>query len=95
MSRSIGDTIAKKLGVIAEPDVIEYELNEKSKFVVMCSDGVWEFLDNEKVKNLGRKFYINNDSSGLCEELYTNSLIEWQCNDSIVDDITVICIFFN
>ena len=95
MSRSIGDTIAKKLGVIAEPDIIEYELNEKSKFVIMCSDGIWEFLNNEQVKNLGRKFYINNDSSGLCEELYSNALIEWQCNDSIVDDITVISIFFN
>ena len=95
MSRSIGDTIAKTLGVIAEPDIIEYELCEKSKFVVMCSDGVWEFLSNEKVKNLGRRFYMISDSSGLCEELYSNALIEWKCNDSMVDDITVICIFFN
>lgn len=94
MSRSIGDTLAKSLGVIAEPGIFEYNLNEKTKFIVLGSDGIWEFLDNEEVKNIGKSFYLNCDSSDLCEELYNSALIKWKCNDEIVDDITVIVIYF-
>ena len=94
MSRSFGDSIAKSLGVISEPRIIEYNLNEKTKFIVLASDGIWEFLDNEKVKNIGKQYYLNYNSKELCEELYNSSLIQWQINDSIVDDITVIVIYF-
>ena len=94
MSRSIGDAIAKTLGVIAEPGIIEYNLNEKIKFIVLGSDGIWEFLSNEEVKNIGKVFYLNCEANDLCEELYSNSLIKWKCNDSSVDDITVIVIYF-
>ena len=94
MSRSFGDSIAKNLGVISEPRIIEYNLNEKTKYIILASDGVWEFLDNEKVKNIGKQYYLNYNSKELCEELYNNSLIQWQINDSIVDDITIIVIYF-
>lgn len=94
MSRSIGDNIAKKLGVIAEPGIIEYNIKEKTKFIILGSDGIWEFLDNETVKNIGKQYYLNSNSNELCEELYSNALIQWKCHDSIVDDITCIVIYF-
>ena len=94
MSRSIGDSIAKSIGVISEPGLVEYLINDTTKFVVLASDGVWEFLDNEKVKNIGKTYYLNSNAKALCEELYSSSLIEWKINDSIVDDITVIVIYF-
>ena len=94
MSRSIGDTIAKSLGVIAEPGIKEYNLNEKTKFIVLGSDGIWEFLSNEDVMNVGKQYYLNCDPNVLCEELYSRALIQWKCNDEIVDDITVIVIYF-
>ena len=52
MSRSIGDLLASTLGVIPEPEVREERLDNKTKFIVICSDGVWEFLDNKAVKDL-------------------------------------------
>ena len=94
MSRSIGDLEGKKFGVTAEPGIIEYNISEKSKYIVMCSDGIWEFLSNEHVKDLGKGFYLNNDPNGFVEELITQSMIEWKCNDSIVDDTTVIVLYF-
>ena len=94
MSRSIGDTVAKKFGVIAEPGIVEYHLTAQDKFIVLCSDGVWEFLTNEEVKNIGRQFYLHSYPEELCEELYSRSLIQWECNDSIVDDITAVAIYF-
>ena len=50
MSRSIGDFIATKLGVIPEPKFIEEKIDKDTKFIVVASDGIWEFLDNETVK---------------------------------------------
>ena len=94
MSRSIGDLVAKKYGVIAEPGIREYNLNKNTKFVILCSDGVWEFLSNEKVKNIGRQFYLNSNASELCQELINLSVIEWKTNDSSIDDITAIALFF-
>ena len=49
MSRSIGDDIAKKLGVIYEPEVFFYELNFESKILVIGSDGLWGCMSNEEV----------------------------------------------
>ena len=94
MSRSIGDAIAKKMGVIAEPGIIEHNLNGGVKFIVLGSDGIWEFLSNEDVRDIGKVFYLNCEVNDLCEELYSSSLIKWKCNDSTVDDITIIAIYF-
>jgi serine/threonine protein phosphatase PrpC len=30
--------------------------------MVICSDGIWEFLKNEKIMNIGNDFYDNNNS---------------------------------
>ena len=94
MSRSIGDAIAKKMGVIAKPGIIEHNLNGGIKFIVLGSDGIWEFLSNEDVRDIGKVFYLNCEANDLCEELYSSSLIKWKCNDSTVDDITIIAIYF-
>ena len=54
MSRSIGDLHGKKIGIIPDSDITEYEINDSTKFIVVCSDGVWEFLNNEIIINLGK-----------------------------------------
>lgn len=46
MSRSFGDIVASQAGVICEPEILSFELTEEDKFIVLASDGVWEFLDN-------------------------------------------------
>ena len=94
MSRSIGDLEGKRLGIIAVPGIMEYTLNKNTKFIILCSDGVWEFLSNENVKNIGRQFYLNSNASELCQELISRSVIEWEKNDDTVDDITCVAIFF-
>ena len=94
MSRSIGDLDGKKYGIIAEPGIMEYTLNKKTKFIILCSDGVWEFLSNEYVKNIGKQFYLNSNANELCQELISRSVIEWEKNDDTVDDITCVAIFF-
>ena len=94
MSRSIGDLVGKKYGIIADPGIREYNLTNNTKFIILCSDGVWEFLSNETVRETGRQFYLHSNASELCQELISRSIIEWQTQDSIIDDITAVVAFF-
>ena len=46
MSRSLGDGVAASVGVIAVPEILEFALQPEDKFIVMGSDGVFEFISN-------------------------------------------------
>ena len=94
MSRSIGDLIASTLGVIPEPKFIEEKIDKDTKFLVIASDGVWEFLDNETVRDMVMPYYQKNDPNGACKELIKKSTEWWNKEDIVVDDITVIVVFF-
>ena len=94
MSRSIGDLIASTLGVIPEPKFIEDKVDKDTKFIVIASDGVWEFLDNKAVTNIVMPFYNKNDPDGACKALIKESTEWWNKEDIVVDDITVIVVFF-
>ena len=94
MSRSLGDFQAKEVGVISSPQIIEYDINSSTKFLVVCSDGVWEFASNEQVRDIGNIFYARNDAASFCIELVKFSMILWEQFDIIRDDITVVSVFF-
>lgn len=44
MSRSLGDQIAHSVGVSSVPEIKEYILEQEDSFVIIATDGVWEFL---------------------------------------------------
>ena len=94
MSRSIGDLKGKTVGIIPDPGIFEYDLNKTTKFIIVCSDGIWEYLTNEKVKDLGKKFYLENNASAFCHTLLSQAFIEWERHDNFVDDITAVVAFF-
>ena len=94
MSRSIGDLNGKSIGIIAEPGILEYDINETTKFIIIASDGVWEFLKNEDVIEMGKSFYIENDTSNICHRIVDTSASVWKSRDVVVDDITVVVMFF-
>ena len=94
MSRSIGDLIASTLGVIPEPKFLEETIDKDTKFIVVASDGVWEFLDNNTVKDIVMPYYEKNDPNGACKELIKKSTEWWNKEDIVVDDITVVVVFF-
>ena len=47
MSRSLGDYVAQSVGVSCRPELIYYNVTPEDRFLVIASDGVWEFLSNE------------------------------------------------
>lgn len=57
MSRSIGDGIAKKLGVTAQPVYHFFPyIKFRDQFIVMASDGVWDVIENIEVVNFVERF---------------------------------------
>jgi serine/threonine protein phosphatase PrpC len=94
ISRTIGDSDAKKIGVIANPEFIEYTITPQTKYIIACSDGIWEFLKNEEVMKIANQFYLKSDPVGLCRELTKRSTTNWLKEDVVVDDITVVTAFF-
>ena len=94
MSRSLGDFQAKEAGVISTPEITEYTINRNAKYMIICSDGVWEFISNEQVRDMGNAFLMKNDVGGFCTDLVKFAMHSWEQFDIIRDDITVVCVFF-
>ena len=94
MSRSLGDYKGKQCGIIPLPEFIEYKLDRKSKYMVICSDGVWEFLSNKNVMEMGNDFYLKKDIIGFTQQLIKQSENLWEKQDVVVDDITAVVVFF-
>ena len=94
MSRSLGDMQAKEVGVIPTPEIIEYDINSNTKYLLVCSDGVWEFAQNQQIRDIANIFYQKDDIGGLCTELIKFSISLWEKYEIIRDDITVVAVFF-
>lgn len=88
-TRSIGDRYAEELGVFAEPEILEREIGTDDKYIVLASDGVFEFLTNQMVADIiGSK----QDMLEACHALVAQSYDLWLQYEVRTDDITVIII---
>lgn len=91
MSRSFGDFVAASLGVSHLPDVYEVP-TEGVELILLCSDGVWEFISTEEAVELIRSKPLS-ELKEAAQELAQLSWDKWiESEGDIVDDITVIAI---
>lgn len=70
-----------------------HRITEDDRFVVIGSDGVFEFLTNHQVMQLVIPFYESKEPEKACQKLYSESLAAWRKKDSVVDDITALTLF--
>ena len=54
MTRSLGDLVAKTVGVTCQPE-ISIQSTNKAKAIVMASDGLWDRLTNNDVALIVRQ----------------------------------------
>mmetsp|Transcript_7106 Transcript_7106/g.13969 ORF Transcript_7106/g.13969 Transcript_7106/m.13969 type:complete len:198 (-) Transcript_7106:1568-2161(-) len=96
-TRSIGDSIAEKLGVCAEPEMLTLKVSPAVKVVVLASDGVYDVLENQDVIDLCHRH--RHDPDKACRSIIEKSHEEWLLNEDCTeasasyDDMTVICVF--
>jgi serine/threonine protein phosphatase PrpC len=48
LSRTLGDTLAHQIGILAEPEVKTVEFHDQRAFLIVASDGLWENFPPEK-----------------------------------------------
>ena len=96
MARSIGDYAVKAVGVIAEPEIIEHDLDPSDKFMIMASDGVWEFITSQEAVAIVQACFAENMSTlETCQELIETAASRWQEEEGDYrDDITAIIVRF-
>lgn len=94
MSRSFGDEVAHQIGVVCEPEIFEYELHQEDKFIILASDGLWEFMTNQEVIDIVKDYYISENYKGATKHLYKESCKKWLDEEGAIDDITIIVVFF-
>lgn len=89
-TRSIGDRLADDIGVIAEPEMITKDLTVNDEFLVIATDGIFEFLTNQQVMNICAASF---NPVQACEMLCKAAYDQWLVYENRTDDITVIVCF--
>jgi serine/threonine protein phosphatase PrpC len=88
MSRSLGDVVAHSAGVISEPEFTEYELNPVTdKFMVVATDGLWEFVDNQETVEMVE---AQSGPTDAVDVLVTEAATRWMHEEQVIDDTTII-----
>ena len=95
MSRSFGDDVAHSVGVISQPEIFEYNFVNEDKFILLASDGIWEFISSDECVNIVKDYYLKDDIDGALSYLYKESSKRWIMEEEVIDDITLIIMFLN
>ena len=92
MSRSIGDYAVKGVGVISEPVVTFHTLGKQDAFLILASDGVWEFMESQEAVEIVGK-YIEEGAARACQALIEAAANKWHNEEGDYrDDITALVI---
>ena len=57
VSRTLGDLNAERAGVVPTPEVLTHRVAAEDRFVLLASDGVWEFIDMNEAVEIVDQFY--------------------------------------
>lgn len=88
-TRSVGDSLAESIGVVAIPEVTLVQLNPDHPFFVVASDGVFEFLPSQTVVEMVSRY---KDPREACSAIAGESYKLWLENENRTDDITIIIV---
>ena len=78
MTRSMGDKVGAQAGVSATPEIKEFKMTAQDKFIVIASDGVWEYMTNEQVMSTVIPSYDRNDPTQAAEKLIVDATASWR-----------------
>lgn len=86
MTRAWGDTWACQVGVIADPDACSMDLGPEHKYLVLCSDGIVEFMENEEVmRRVHAAHKLGKQPHAIADELVHEAQARWRTREGTVD----------
>ncbi|CAB1096392.1 unnamed protein product [Ectocarpus sp. CCAP 1310/34] len=92
MARSIGDHAVKSIGVVAEPEVTTHTIAAGDKFIVLASDGVWEFVKSQEAIDIVNTS-LEEGTMKATQDLIEAAATKWrEVEGDYRDDITAVVI---
>jgi len=88
MSRAIGDTQARSVGVLAEPTITTGLDFVPGSVLVVASDGVWEKMPSGSVAAMA----VHMDAEAAANDLTQAARSCWAAEGSDIDDITAVVV---
>jgi len=97
MSRCIGDLAGHvECGLSCQPEILELDLKDNDNMLLLCSDGVWEFIAPHESVDLVES-YTSDKAMDVAEHLADEAWFRWFSEEdgTYTDDLTAIVVFFN
>ena len=95
ISRTIGDLIAKKIGVISNPSVIYKKLDLRSKFIILGTSSFWNVVNSTDIITTIKKYLLIGDANSAAKSLVEKAKKYWSKIGKKRDDVTVLVIFIH
>jgi len=95
ISRCLGDLDSLCIGVSPTPEVTSHEVEASDLFLILASDGVWEFIQSEEaVAIVGRFHSAGKSAEEACRYLIAKAAVSWRHHEGDYrDDITALVIY--
>lgn len=95
MSRVLGDLDAGAAGIIPTPTVSTRTITPSDRFIVLASDGLWEFLPNEDVVMVvATLMKMGKSATDAARFLIAKAALAWRNEEGDYrDDVTVIVLY--
>jgi len=69
------------------------KLKKNDAFIIVASDGVWEFISNQEAVDI--VVSANGDPQKAAEMLYTEADKRWRKEEEVIDDISALVLYLN
>lgn len=66
-----------KFNLINFLEIFEFALGNEDKFLIVASDGVWEFISSTECVEIIKDYYLANDINGCCNYILKESSRRW------------------
>jgi len=95
LSRAFGDGVAKSVGVTSTPDVSHLRLTPADAFLILASDGVWDWVpSSEAVRFVAARRAAKESPQTVAEALVRLAARRWAVRDAVTDDVTAVIVYF-
>ncbi|GFP96808.1 probable protein phosphatase 2c 34 [Phtheirospermum japonicum] len=94
VSKTFGDYFIKDFGLISEPELTQRWISSKDQFVILATDGVWDFISNQEAVEI---VDLTPKRAKSAKRLVERAVCAWKHRGiaNVMDDISAIYLFFH
>ena len=59
-------------------EIKEFEVDQDDYYIIIASDGVWEFLPNEEIAKIATPFYLKGQPESAANEVVKEAHKKWK-----------------